>query len=89
MSGTSRKLSKTHRESYPLNHYRCLIGYGETDIPVTQIILLMLRGRHRGLPLAIDRAAMFPIEYNPLSSDDREKVGEDRVGQAGEEANGE
>jgi len=53
------------------------------------MILLMLRGRHRGLPLAIDRATMFPIEYNRLSSDDREKVGEARVGQAGEEANGE
>ncbi len=56
-----------------------LIGY-------VQIIVLMLRGRHRGLPLAIDRATMFPIEYRRESGDVREKVEEDRVGQAGQEA---
>ena len=51
-----------------------------------QIILLMLRGRHRGLPLAIDRATMFPVEYLRFSSEDRMKVEVDRVHRAGEEA---
>ncbi|KAK4687581.1 Trk/Ktr/HKT type cation transporter, partial [Tremellales sp. Uapishka_1] len=50
------------------------------------MILLMLRGRHRGLPLAIDRASMFPVEYLRLDGGAREKVEEDRVAQAGEEA---
>ena len=48
----------------------------------------MLRGRHRGLPLAIDRATMFPIEYNRSSTRQRDEVAEDRVGQAGQEAEG-
>ena len=56
---------------------------------VSQMIILMLRGRHRGLPLAIDRATMFPVEYLRLSSDQREKAVEDRVEEAGEEADGE
>ena len=29
---------------------------------------------------------MFPVEYQRLSGDDREKVEKNRVGQAGEEA---
>lgn len=31
--------------------------------PADQIILLMLRGRHRGLPVAIDRAILLPKSY--------------------------
>lgn len=30
------------------------------------MILVMLRGRHRGLPVAIDRAIMLPREYARL-----------------------
>ena len=50
------------------------------------MILLMIRGRHRGLPLAIDRATMFPIEYNRLARGKRNEVAKDRVDQAGQEA---
>lgn len=46
----------------------------------------MLRGRHRGLPLAIDRATMFPIEYERLSRGERKQLEADRIQQAGEEA---
>lgn len=50
------------------------------------MIVLMLRGRHRGLPLAIDRATMFPVDYNRLFSESTERAEEDRVHRAGEEA---
>jgi hypothetical protein len=50
------------------------------------MILVMLRGRHRGLPLAIDRATMFPVEYLRGSKSERAKVESDRVREAGEEA---
>ena len=29
----------------------------------------MLRGRHRGLPVAIDRAVLLPFEYQQLPGD--------------------
>lgn len=28
------------------------------------VILVMIRGRHRGLPIAIDRAVLLPVDYN-------------------------
>ena len=33
--------------------------------PVSRLVVIavMLRGRHRGLPVAIDRAVMLPHEY--------------------------
>jgi len=46
--------------------------------PLSKLImcLVMLRGRHRGLPVAIDRAVLLPFEYrqfpdggNPAASD--------------------
>ena len=52
----------------------------------SQIILLMLRGRHRGLPLAIDRAVMFPKEYLRISKLERERILKDRVRRAEEMA---
>lgn len=36
------------------------------------ICLVMLRGRHRGLPVAMDRAVLFPTEFK-LESDENEK----------------
>lgn len=35
--------------------------------PLSKLIIcaVMLRGRHRGLPVAIDRAVMLPMEYHP------------------------
>lgn len=51
-----------------------------------QLILIMLRGRHRGLPLAIDRAIMFPIEYLRTSPGERDKEEKKRVHEAGDEA---
>jgi hypothetical protein len=50
------------------------------------MMLVMLRGRHRGLPLAIDRATMFPLEYLRSSEEDRENLETDRVREAGQEA---
>ncbi|KAG2038690.1 cation transport protein-domain-containing protein [Suillus americanus] len=50
--------------------------------PLSKLILclVMLRGRHRGLPVAIDRAIMFPSEFKntndeppvPVTHDDRQ-----------------
>ncbi|KAG1861717.1 cation transport protein-domain-containing protein [Suillus subalutaceus] len=50
--------------------------------PLSKLILclVMLRGRHRGLPVAIDRAIMFPSEFEktndeppvPVTHDDRQ-----------------
>ena len=48
----------------------------------------MLRGCHRGLPLAIDRAIMFPVEHRRLSSGIREQIEEKRVQAAAEAADG-
>ena len=45
------------------------------------MILVMLRGRHRGLPVAIDRAVLIPHEYaridnrtNNIQSADKPEV---------------
>lgn len=40
--------------------------------PLSKLIvcLVMLRGRHRGLPVAIDRAVLLPFEYRHLPDDD-------------------
>ena len=57
------------------------------------MILLMLRGRHRGLPLAIDRATMFPLEYLRFSPGHghgyRVDIERQRVQQAGQAADDE
>ena len=53
------------------------------------MIVLMLRGRHRGLPLAIDRATMYPVEYNRLLGKSTEKAETNRVQEAGEEVENE
>lgn len=39
--------------------------------PLSKLIVcfVMLRGRHRGLPVAIDRAVLLPLEYQQLSGD--------------------
>ncbi|KAG8737858.1 hypothetical protein FRC10_007590 [Ceratobasidium sp. 414] len=37
-------------------------------IPKLVIIGLMIRGRHRGLPMAIDRAVQLPTEYKTTST---------------------
>jgi len=39
--------------------------------PLSKLIvcLVMLRGRHRGLPVAIDRAVLLPFEYRQLPED--------------------
>ncbi|KAF8996294.1 cation transporter, partial [Hymenopellis radicata] len=34
------------------------------------VVLVMLRGRHRGLPVAIDRAVMFPMEFKRDEDDE-------------------
>ncbi|KAF8633452.1 hypothetical protein AX17_004621 [Amanita inopinata Kibby_2008] len=41
------------------------------------IILVMLRGRHRGLPVAIDRAVMLPNEFPRDGNDDDDDSGEE------------
>ncbi|KAH9050993.1 cation transport protein-domain-containing protein [Lactarius deliciosus] len=40
--------------------------------PLSKLIvcLVILRGRHRGLPVAIDRAVLLPFEYRQLPDDD-------------------
>ncbi|KZT01449.1 uncharacterized protein LAESUDRAFT_731151 [Laetiporus sulphureus 93-53] len=48
--------------------------------PLSKLIicLVMLRGRHRGLPVAIDRAVMLPAEfYEPAKDGDQEGLPED------------
>jgi hypothetical protein len=44
--------------------------------PLSKLIMcvVMLRGRHRGLPVAIDRAVMLPAEFR---KDDQELTPED------------
>ncbi|KAG7449729.1 uncharacterized protein BT62DRAFT_928462 [Guyanagaster necrorhizus] len=37
------------------------------------VCFVMLRGRHRGLPVAIDRAVMFPMEFSNNDGDDDDK----------------
>ncbi|KAJ7169106.1 cation transport protein-domain-containing protein [Mycena crocata] len=46
--------------------------------PLSKLIvcLVMLRGRHRGLPVAIDRAVMLPMEFNRNSDTEPENIGE-------------
>lgn len=47
------------------------------------LCLVMIRGRHRGLPVAVDRAIMFPHEYRrpgEEDEDDDEIVDESVVG---------
>ncbi|KIM40298.1 hypothetical protein M413DRAFT_176376 [Hebeloma cylindrosporum] len=39
------------------------------------ICLVMLRGRHRGLPVAIDRAVMLPTEFKQDEGDTQEETG--------------
>jgi hypothetical protein len=48
------------------NHGRRVAPYEMASCLPTQMILVMLRGRHRGLPVAIDRAIMLPREYARL-----------------------
>ena len=64
------------------------------------LIVVMLKGRHRGLPMAIDRAVLLPgqelmermdREYNRRTRDYKsraEVVGEETVGQAEDEEEG-
>ena len=44
--------------------------------PLSKLIIcaVMLRGRHRGLPVAIDRAVMLPFEFQPHQSEDETRV---------------
>lgn len=44
--------------------------------PLSKLIIcaVMLRGRHRGLPVAIDRAVMLPSEFQPPTSQDETRV---------------
>ena len=44
--------------------------------PLSKLIIcaVMLRGRHRGLPVAIDRAVMLPFEFQPATSQDETRV---------------
>jgi hypothetical protein len=37
------------------------------------VCLVMLRGRHRGLPVAIDRAVMLPAEFDKREQDDAQQ----------------
>jgi len=37
------------------------------------ICLVMLRGRHRGLPVAIDRAVVLPAEFGKKDQDDAQE----------------
>ncbi|KAI9441617.1 cation transport protein-domain-containing protein, partial [Lactarius indigo] len=47
-------------------------GFSGAFRPLSKLIvcLVMLRGRHRGLPVAIDRAVLLPFEYRQLPDDD-------------------
>ncbi len=51
--------------------------------PLSKLIIcvVMLRGRHRGLPVAIDRAVLLPSEYNEY--DDSDEDGDDDVDNSG------
>jgi len=40
------------------------------------VIILMVRGRHRELPMAIDRAIMLPHEFSKLENANSEKLNE-------------
>ncbi|KAF7351072.1 Potassium transport protein [Mycena sanguinolenta] len=40
---------------------------------VLPLIVVMIRGRHRGLPIAIDRAVMLPMEFAPPSDSDAQQ----------------
>ena len=42
------------------------------------VCIVMLRGRHRGLPVAIDRAVLLPFEYRTEDTED-EPTATDRV----------
>jgi len=35
------------------------------------VIIIMVRGRHRGLPVAIDRAVLLPHEYARLRNEEK------------------
>ncbi|KAJ6589897.1 cation transport protein-domain-containing protein [Mycena vulgaris] len=43
--------------------------------PLSKLIvcLVMIRGRHRGLPVAIDRAVLLPMEFAPARNSDAEE----------------
>lgn len=47
------------------------------------VCFVMIRGRHRGLPVAIDRAVMFPMEFasGDGGEDDDEEIDDAAVGQ--------
>ncbi|KZT72263.1 hypothetical protein DAEQUDRAFT_26204 [Daedalea quercina L-15889] len=44
--------------------------------PLSKLIIcvVMLRGRHRGLPVAIDRAVMLPMEFSQASQDRLDEI---------------
>ncbi|KAH9816532.1 cation transport protein-domain-containing protein [Melampsora americana] len=42
------------------------------------VILVMIRGRHRGLPLAIDRSILLPVDYNNQEEVEEEDQEEDQ-----------
>jgi Trk-type K+ transport system membrane component len=47
--------------------------------PLSKLIMciVMLRGRHRGLPVAIDRAILLPSEYKKKTDDGAKEDGEE------------
>lgn len=54
-----RELKRGHKENY---------SFSGALRPLSKLIvcLVMLRGRHRGLPVAIDRAVMLPKEFKQV-----------------------
>ena len=49
--------------------------------PLSKLIIcaVMLRGRHRGLPVAIDRAVMLPVEFSQASQDRLDEIASNNV----------
>ena len=61
-------MSTPSRYGGPVAYHRCQANYSFSGAlrPLSKLIIcaVMLRGRHRGLPVAIDRAVMLPSEYH-------------------------
>ncbi|KAJ7125143.1 cation transport protein-domain-containing protein [Mycena epipterygia] len=53
-------------------------GFSGAFTPLSKLIvcLVMIRGRHRGLPVAIDRAVMLPMEFNRSADAEEDHAGE-------------
>ncbi|WVR05584.1 hypothetical protein IAU60_002603 [Kwoniella sp. DSM 27419] len=58
----------------PNNNYSFSGEFGTVSKLV--IMVVMLRGRHRGLPVAIDRAILLPTEYSRIGKQPDEKASE-------------